>query len=97
MHPGSTPRTRRLDLTACYAWLVPPATVDHGKLVEFVLNIKSTQRGRALSLWCPGKVVAIHKRQFGTAVLKPGLGLMGKTCDLIAGAYRFTPGWGTTE
>jgi hypothetical protein len=61
--------------------------------VEFVLNIRSAQRGRAVSLWCPGKVVAIHKRQFGTAVLKPGLGIMGKTCDVIAGAYRFCARW----
>ena len=41
--------------------------VERGKLVEFAVNVRSAQRGRALSLWCPGMVVAIHKRQFGTA------------------------------
>ena len=40
--------------------------VDHGRMVEFVLNFREAQRGRALPLWCPGLVAAIHKRQFGT-------------------------------
>ena len=71
--------------------------IEHGKLVEFVLNIRSAQRGRALSLWCPGQVVAIHKRQFGTAVLKPGLGMMGKTCDVVAGSYRFSEQWANDD
>ena len=69
--------------------------VDHGKMVEFVLNCKDAQRGRALPLWCPGLVTAIHKRQFGTALLKKqGYGVMGKTCDLLAGSYRFSEAWG---
>ena len=72
--------------------------VDHGKLVEFVLNFKAAQRGRALPLWCPGLVAAIHKRQFGTALLKKkGYGVMGKTCDLLAGAYRFSDAWGNAQ
>ena len=37
--------------------------VEHGKMVEFVLNVRQAQRGRALPLWCPGLVTAIHKRQ----------------------------------
>ena len=49
----------------------------------------------ALPLWCPGLVAAIHKRQFGTALLKKqGYGVMGKTCDLVAGSYRFSEAWG---
>ncbi len=43
-----------------------------GKIFEFVLNFRSAQRGAALPLLCPGAVCAIYKRQFGTAVLKPG-------------------------
>jgi hypothetical protein len=39
-------------------------------VVEFVLNVRQAQRGRALPLWCPALVTAINKRQFGSAVLK---------------------------
>ena len=46
--------------------------VEVGRIFEFVLNFRSAQRGAALPLWCPGAVSAIYKRQFGTAVLKPG-------------------------
>ena len=72
--------------------------VELGKAVEFVLNVRQAQRGRALPLWCPGLVTAIHKRQFGTAVLKKqGYGVMGKTCDLLAGSYRFSEAWGNAH
>ena len=72
--------------------------LDRGKLVEFVLNVRAAQRGRALPLWCPALVTAIHKRQFGSGgggAHNKSAGLMGKSCDLAAGAYRFSAAWGT--
>ncbi len=92
--------------------------VEVGKIFEFVLNFRSAQRGAALPLLCPGAVCAIYKRQFGTAVLKPGqlpcepymplphmvtlaslagLGVIGKTCDLVAGSYRFSTPWSDAD
>lgn len=67
--------------------------IARGKEVEFVLNFRAAQRGRALSLWCPGLVVEVHKRQFGAsrpagALRHSMTGQMGKACDVVAGGYR---------
>ena len=67
--------------------------VELGRVVEFVLNIRAASRSWRSwrALWCPGVVVAIHKKPTRSTALA-GVSL-SKTCDLAAGGYCFDPAW----
>ena len=71
--------------------------VELGRTVEFVLNIRAASRSWRSwrALWCPGIVVAVHKKPTRSSALAGAF--VSKTCDLAAGGYCFDEAWASAE
>ena len=71
--------------------------VEIGQTVEFVLNIRAASRSWRSwrALWCPGVVVAIHKKPTRSAALAGSL--VSKTVDIAAGGYCFDASWASDD
>jgi len=71
--------------------------VELGRVVEFVLNIRAASRSWRSwrALWCPGIVVAVHKKPTRSSALAGAF--VSKTCDLAAGGYCFDEAWASAD
>ena len=62
-----------------------------------MLNIRAASRSWRSwrALWCPGVVVAIHKKPTRSTALAGAF--VSKTCDLAAGGYCFDETWASDD